>query len=147
MHTRVHNSRGIWLFRRLTTALQEDSTWRLLSLPFPVVSNHIITSDSCGKQNNTHSLTIGIFIRAWYIFISISNCGCHCQLTINRVKPADMCRSDLEPGLLSKIHVKIHVRWQEFSNMASNWLAALQPANQMPGLKIFVNVYCNMEIS
>ena len=37
-------------------------------------------------------------------------------------------------GLLSKIHVS----WQGFSNMASDWLAAVLPVNQMPGLKIFV---------
>ena len=41
-------------------------------------------------------------------------------------------------GLLSKIHVKSHVSLQGFSNMASDWLAAVLPANQMPGLKIFV---------
>ena len=45
----------------------------------------------------------------------------------------------LGPGLLSKIHVKFHVSYQGFSNMASDWLAAVLPANQMPGLKIFVN--------
>ena len=42
-------------------------------------------------------------------------------------------------GLLSKIHVKFYVSQQEFSNMASDWLVAVLPANQMPGLKIFVN--------
>ena len=42
-------------------------------------------------------------------------------------------------GLLSKIRVKFHVCKLGFSNMASDWLAAVLPANQMPGLKIFVN--------
>ena len=37
-------------------------------------------------------------------------------------------------GLLCKIHV---VSQQGFSNMASDWLAAVLPANQMPDLKIF----------
>ena len=41
--------------------------------------------------------------------------------------------------LLSKIHVKFHVGLQGFSNMASDWLAAVLPANQTPGLRIFVN--------
>ena len=31
----------------------------------------------------------------------------------------------LGPGLLRKIHVKIHVSKQGFSNMASDWLAAV----------------------
>ena len=31
--------------------------------------------------------------------------------------------------------------------MASDWLAAVLPANQMAGLKIFVNIDFNMEIS
>ena len=43
------------------------------------------------------------------------------------------------PGLLSKIHVKFDVSQQGFSNIASDWLAAVLPANHMPGLKIFVN--------
>ena len=30
--------------------------------------------------------------------------------------------------------------------MASDWLAAVLPANQMPGLKIFVNYYGIMEL-
>ena len=42
-------------------------------------------------------------------------------------------------GLLSKTHVKFHVSKQGFSSMASDWLAAVLPANQMPGMKIFVN--------
>ena len=42
-------------------------------------------------------------------------------------------------GLPSKIHVKFHVGLQGFSNMASDRLATVLPANQMPGLKIFVN--------
>ena len=41
----------------------------------------------------------------------------------------------LGPGLLSEIHVYIHVSEQRFSNMAFDWLAAVLPANQMPGLK------------
>ena len=45
----------------------------------------------------------------------------------------------LGPGLPSKSLVKIHVSQQGFSNMASDWLVAVLPANQMPGLKIFVN--------
>ena len=41
-------------------------------------------------------------------------------------------------GLLSEIYSnKFHVRYQGFSNMASDWLVAVLPANQMPGLKIF----------
>ena len=44
------------------------------------------------------------------------------------------------PGLLSKIHVKFHhVNHKEFSNMATYWLVAVLAANQMPGLKIFVD--------
>ena len=31
--------------------------------------------------------------------------------------------------------------------MASDWLTAVLPANQMPGSKIFVNMDFNMEIS
>ena len=50
-------------------------------------------------------------------------------------------------GLLSKIHVKFHVRLQGFSNIASDWLVAVLPANQMPGLKILTNMDFNMEIS
>ena len=50
-------------------------------------------------------------------------------------------------GLLSKIHVKFYVNWQEFSSMASDWLAAVLPANQMPSLLIFVTTMdFNMEI-
>ena len=37
------------------------------------------------------------------------------------------------------IHVKIHVRKQKISNMASDWLVAVMPASQMIGLKIYVN--------
>ena len=43
------------------------------------------------------------------------------------------------PWITKQIHVKFHVSWQRFSNMASDWLAAVLPANQMPGLKICVN--------
>ena len=39
------------------------------------------------------------------------------------------------PGLLSKIHVKNYGSW----HMASDWLAALLPANQKAGLEIFVS--------
>ena len=39
-------------------------------------------------------------------------------------------RASLGPGLLKNFHVKIHVRLQRFSNLASD---------QMPGLKILVN--------
>ena len=42
-------------------------------------------------------------------------------------------------GLPSKIHVKFHVNKHGFSNMATDWLAAVLPANQIPALKIFVN--------
>ena len=42
-------------------------------------------------------------------------------------------------GLQSKIHAKFHVIQQGFSNIDSDWLAAVLPANQMPGCKIFVN--------
>ena len=42
-------------------------------------------------------------------------------------------------GLLCKIHVNFHVSQQGFSDMASDWLAAVLPADQMPGLEIFVN--------
>ena len=42
-------------------------------------------------------------------------------------------------GLLNKIHVKFHVNQQGFSNMAFDWLVAVLPAYQEPGLKIFVN--------
>ena len=37
-------------------------------------------------------------------------------------------------SLLSNIHVKIHVSWQEFSNMV-----AVLPTNQMPDLKTLFN--------
>ena len=33
----------------------------------------------------------------------------------------------------SKIHVKFHASQQGFSNVASDWLTAVLPANQMPG--------------
>ena len=39
----------------------------------------------------------------------------------------------------NEFHIKIHVHSQEFSVMASDWLAALLPANQKPSLKIFVD--------
>ena len=39
---------------------------------------------------------------------------------------------ELGPGLLSEIHVEIQ---QGFSNMTSEWLVAVLPANRMPGLK------------
>ena len=38
-----------------------------------------------------------------------------------------------------EIHVEFHVTQQSFSNMASDWLAAVLSANQMPGWNIFVN--------
>ena len=34
----------------------------------------------------------------------------------------------------------------KISNMASDWLAAVLPANQMPGFKIFVNWHMNFNI-
>ena len=37
-----------------------------------------------------------------------------------------------------KIHIKCHVSQQGFSNVASDWVATVLPANQMPGLKIFI---------
>ena len=42
-------------------------------------------------------------------------------------------------GLLRKIHVKFHVSYQGCSNLASDWLVSLLPANQMLGLEIFGN--------
>ena len=41
-----------------------------------------------------------------------------------------------DPGLLAKIHVKIHVIKQDVSNRASDWLAAVLPANQKHGLSL-----------
>ena len=38
-------------------------------------------------------------------------------------------------GLWSKIHVEFYVSQQAFSYKASDWLAAVLPANQMPGLQ------------
>ena len=43
------------------------------------------------------------------------------------------------PESLSNILIKFQVSSQEFYNMASDWLVAVQPANGMPGSKIFVN--------
>ena len=40
-------------------------------------------------------------------------------------------------GLLTPVN--IHVSIQEFSLIASDLLAVVLPASQMPGLKIFVN--------
>ena len=53
------------------------------------------------------------------------------------------------PGLLRNIHVKIHISLQRISNLASDWLAAQLPANQMPGLKIHVrkSLLTNMEFN
>ena len=45
----------------------------------------------------------------------------------------------LEPNLVSKIHAKIHVSEQWFSNLACEWLVAVPPPTQMPGLKIIIN--------
>ena len=42
-------------------------------------------------------------------------------------------------GLLSEMHIKFHVSWRGFSNIASDWLAAVMSGDQIPGLKIFVN--------
>ena len=51
-------------------------------------------------------------------------------------------------GLLGKIHVKFYASYQGFSNMASDWLAAVLPANQMPGWRsLLTNMDFNMEIS
>ena len=44
---------------------------------------------------------------------------------------------------LSKVCVKLHVNQQQFSNMASDWLAAVLATSQMAGLKIFVNWHWN----
>ena len=41
-----------------------------------------------------------------------------------------------QPGMIGKIHAKINIIRQGFSNMAN---MAVLPAIQMPGLKIFVN--------
>ena len=49
------------------------------------------------------------------------------------------CYEVLGWGLLSKIHVKFYASLQGLSNMASDWRAALLPANKMLGLKIFVD--------
>ena len=40
-----------------------------------------------------------------------------------------------------KIHVYSYISKKGFSNMASDWLAALLPANQEPGFKILVNYH------
>ena len=44
--------------------------------------------------------------------------------------------SDQGLGLLSKTHVKFSL--QGCSNMGSDWLAAVLPANEKPGLQIFL---------
>ena len=46
-----------------------------------------------------------------------------------------LCQS---PGawVFNKTHVKIHISSEGFSSTASDWLAAVLPANQMPGLNI-----------
>ena len=38
-------------------------------------------------------------------------------------------------ALARKIHVEIHVCCQGFSDVAFDWLTAVLPANQVPGLK------------
>ena len=53
-----------------------------------------------------------------------------CIVTTNPAK------TDLNP--FCKIFDKIHVSKQRCSNMASDCLAAVLPANEMPGLKLFV---------
>ena len=42
-------------------------------------------------------------------------------------------------ALKSKIHVKFHVSKHGSYNLAPDWMTAVLSANQMPGLKIFVN--------
>ena len=47
-----------------------------------------------------------------------------------------------------KINAEIHVSWQRFSNMTSDWLAAVLPAYQKPGLKIpLTNIAITIEFS
>ena len=38
------------------------------------------------------------------------------------------------------IHLEIDTSLQGFTNLASDWLAAMLPANQKPGLKILDNM-------
>ena len=42
-------------------------------------------------------------------------------------------------GLVRKKDVKIHVSTQRCSNMASDWLVAVQPIFENPGLRFFLN--------
>ena len=42
-------------------------------------------------------------------------------------------------GWTQTTHVEIYVTWQRFSNMPSDWSAALPPTNQTPSLKMLVN--------
>ena len=44
-----------------------------------------------------------------------------------------------DPGLPREMHVKIHTILQGVSSMASDWLAAVPSAVQMPSLKTFVS--------
>ena len=59
--------------------------------------------------------------------------------------------SGLGPISLRKSHVfklKTHIGKQECSNLASDWLAAMLPANQRPGLKsLLTNLGFNMDFS
>ena len=67
---------------------------------------------------------------------SNTNTDTNIHININ-INPSNNTKSRAG-GLLSKIHVEFHVSWHRFPNMASDWLAAVLPANWMPGLNILV---------
>ena len=57
-----------------------------------------------------------------------------------------MYNTHLGSGILSTIHVKIHVSEQGFSNLASDWLAAVMPVKYQVWKSLLINIDVNMEI-
>ena len=49
------------------------------------------------------------------------------------------------PGLLKNFHVKIHVSWQRFSNLACDWLVAQPPSKSHVVKSLLTDINVNMD--
>ena len=58
---------------------------------------------------------------------------------VNNRVTGDLWRHRTHHDVIVIFHTKIHVSLQRFSNLASDWLGTVLPANPMPVYKIFVS--------
>ena len=140
----------VWWQRKHPEILSHWTPFIWLSISIVIHWNH--------KANYTviQNIVFGLTWRYFTSNILWSDTGIYCERTkantacpwsvikvsvVLNSKDCSCQQLSAGPGLLlpRNFHEKIHVSCHEFSSLASDWMAAEQPANQKPSKNIFVN--------